>query len=304
MTDFSGFEPQVGEILAVRTFRIGPQGRLFPLYLDQVWSDEMNTAQCSLPAEDNRSHLPPGPGCTCGFYAYGTESAAMEYPHARHVLAVVACWGKIIAGTRGIRAQHARLEAIWMSDRVPADLAAQVTAHYPGATAYASREQMLLRHPATMLDCYELSDRTAPERSGTWSRLAQRCAVLLSVVPTPWFGSSFLMVGSWALQVSLLVLSAILNAGGPAGPAGPAAKRQWVLLAAAAFWVMAPTAGVAGWLMIRAPLLEIAVVVALARRQQAADSRLFPAKIGQIHRTQRRPGRLANRRFPQRERRG
>ncbi len=300
MTDFSGFEPQVGEILALRTFRIGPEGRLFPLYSDRVWSNEMNTAQCSHPPKDNRSHVPPDPGCTCGFYAYGTQSAALEYPHTRHVLAVVACWGKVIAGTKGIRAEHARLEAIWMSDRVPADLAAQVTAHYWGATAYASREQMLLRHPPTMLDCYDSSEGgTAPQTSGTWSRLALLCAVFLSLVPTPWFGNSFLTVGSWALQVSLLVLSAILNAG---GPAGPAAKQQWALRTAAAFWVLAPTAGVAGWLMIRAPLLEIAVVIALARRQQVADSRRFPAEIGHLHHAQRRPGRLANRRCPRRER--
>ena len=53
----------------------------------------------------------------CGFYAYGTLPAASRHAQARRVLAVVACWGRVIPGTLGLRAQHARIEAIWVSSR-------------------------------------------------------------------------------------------------------------------------------------------------------------------------------------------
>ena len=288
MTDSSGFEPQVGEIRAVRTFRIGPQGRLFPLYSDRAWSNEINTAQCSLAVADSESHPSPSPDCTCGFYAYGTPTAAMQYPHAKHVLAVITCWGKVIAGTRGIRAEHARLEAIWMSGRVPADLAAHVRGQYRGALVYGSREQMLDHHPPTVLDCYDDTDGgSASPGVDTGCRAALGGAVMLSLLPTAWFGGQFAAAICWPLQIALLMLSAIANG---ARPAGAAATRHWVQLAAVALWVLAPTGGMAGWLLIRAPLLEIALVIALARRHCSADSRQFPATIGARGRTPRRPG--------------
>ena len=36
MDAFAGFEPQVGEIRAVRSFRVGPDGTLYPLFSDQM----------------------------------------------------------------------------------------------------------------------------------------------------------------------------------------------------------------------------------------------------------------------------
>ena len=118
MDAFAGFEPQVGEIRAVRSFRVGPDGALYPLFSDQAWVDGTNTARCRV-SPDDPDHGAPDPECTCGFYAYASARAADEYPHARHVLAVVACWGRVIAGSRGIRAEKARIEAIWMSPKVP-----------------------------------------------------------------------------------------------------------------------------------------------------------------------------------------
>src|SRR5882762_5927320 len=112
MEAFSGFEPQVGEIRALRTFRIGRDGGLYPLFSDVRWAAHANTARCRSPGmgRDETDHLVVEPGCTCGFYAYADEQTAAEYPHSRHVLAVVACWGRIIAGTRGLRSQYTRVE--------------------------------------------------------------------------------------------------------------------------------------------------------------------------------------------------
>ena len=121
MEAYAGFDPRVGEIRALRTFRIGPGGVLYPLFSNTPWSDGTNTARCRAggASDESAEHRAPEPDCTCGFYAYACEAAAAEYPNARHVLATVACWGRVIAGTRGIRAEHGRIEAIWMSETVP-----------------------------------------------------------------------------------------------------------------------------------------------------------------------------------------
>ncbi len=162
MEDYGGFEPQVGEIRALRTFRIGPGGVLYPLFHDGPWHDGANTAICKLataegadPERFDEYHVAPEPTCTCGYYAYANAENTTEQAHARHVLAVISCWGKVIAGTRGVRAQHARIEALWMSDVVPADLAKSVVEQYPSTAIYREQSSMLAEYPPTALDCYE-----------------------------------------------------------------------------------------------------------------------------------------------------
>ena len=46
MPDAGQFEPQLGEIRAVRTFRVGPGGLLFPLFSRRPWVDGDNEAAC------------------------------------------------------------------------------------------------------------------------------------------------------------------------------------------------------------------------------------------------------------------
>ncbi len=137
MDPYGGFEPQVGQIRALRTFRIGPDGALYPLFSKEPWEDGVNTARCL--RKDRPPHPGPDPHCTCGFYAYGGEQWVGEHPQSRHVLAVVACWGRIIAGTRGLRAEHCRIEALWLSAAVPADLAARVHLHHPSVAVHRDR---------------------------------------------------------------------------------------------------------------------------------------------------------------------
>ena len=88
------------------------------------WHDGPNTARCK--RRNTPPHRSPASDCTCGFYAYGAEQWVSDHPISRHVLAVVSCWGRIIAGTGGLRAEHSRIEALWLSAAVPADLAEKV----------------------------------------------------------------------------------------------------------------------------------------------------------------------------------
>jgi hypothetical protein len=143
---------RVGEIRAVRTFRLSGSGCLRPVAYQGggPWSDGANTAHCL-----GHSHTPAAPGCRCGFYAYGTYRAARDHAEARRVLAVVTCWGRVVPGTRGLRAQHARIKAIWLSSRVSPRLARRLRQRYPSATFYRSRRLMLRRHPPTRLESYD-----------------------------------------------------------------------------------------------------------------------------------------------------
>ena len=152
-------ELRVGEIRALRTFRLDPDGTMRPVTLSQAaWTDGANTAKC------NRGvHAPAAPGCTCGFYAYGSLDFANGYPLlTAQLLAVVACWGRVVPGTLGLRAQHARIEAVWLDPvLISSGTEAQVRHRYPSAVIYRSREAMLLHHPLTQLDTY--SPREQPQ---------------------------------------------------------------------------------------------------------------------------------------------
>src|SRR2546430_548156 len=157
MGAFSGSDPLIGEIVGLRTFRVDESGLLLPLYSNLTWYDGANTATCAPPTGDRRrvDHAVPSPDCECGFYAYGSERAAAQNRQMRYVQAVVSCWGGVVAGTQGIRAEHARIDALWLHPNVPRWARTRVAARYPSARIYTDDRAMLAEHPLSQLDCYE-----------------------------------------------------------------------------------------------------------------------------------------------------
>ena len=278
MEAYAGFEPRIGEIRALRTFRIGPGGVLYPLFSSTSWSDGTNTARCHAGAASDESaeHRAPEPDCTCGFYAYAGEAGAAEYPNARHVLAVVACWGRIIAGTRGIRAEHGRVEAIWMSDTVPPDLAAQVVSRYPCVAPYSDKLAMLAAHPPTVLESYEIE---APRERATKRvalRLAIVVALIVGVLPPHWLGSNQDARIVWAAELCFFLVGvAVLRR----KRTDIAARRRMVLFAAVALWLVAPFAGAVGVILLRLPLIQIAALMMIQRAVLARAASVFPAEV-------------------------
>jgi hypothetical protein len=272
---YGGFEPQVGEIRALRTFRIGPDGALYPLFSNQRWHDGSNTASCL--RTDRPPHPSPDPDCTCGFYAYGAEQSVSEQPHSRHVLAVVACWGRIIAGTRGLRAEHCRIEALWLSAAVPADLAARVIRNHPSVAAHRERSRMMADHPPTELDCYEGPGRGRGGPAGRLWWLAAIAAAVLSLLPADWLG------GARSAALLCIVLGVAFGVG-----ALPLARRRtdvdsWgrcVLCVATSIWLVASFLGPFGLVFVRLPLLQAASVVGLQHVCLLLEGRRIPAKIG------------------------
>jgi hypothetical protein len=282
MDAYDGVDLQVGEIRAVRTFRVGPGGVLYPLFSDTAWSEGVNTARCRLAPPSGaqtvgwESHTAPEPDCTCGFYAYAGEAAALEYAFARHVLAVVSCWGHVIAGTRGIRAEHARIEAIWLSEAVPSDLALMVATRYPTVSSYPDQAGMFAHHPPTVLECYE----TEPPNERMLKRVALRLAVVAALVvgllPTQWLSSNHDARMVWAAELGFFVVGALILR---RRRTDFSARRRSLLFFAVALWLLAPYAGVAGTLLLRLPMMQIAALTTVQRRLIEQQANRFPATI-------------------------
>ena len=274
MDPYGGFEPQVGQIRALRTFRIGPDGALYPLFSNERWPDGSVTARCL--RKDRPPHRSPAPDCTCGFYAYGAEQS-VDHPRSRHVLAVVACWGRIIAGTRGLRAEHCRIEALWLSAAVPPDLAARVLRNHPSVAVHRDRSRMLADHPPTELDCYERPGRGRGRPPGRLWWSAAIAAAVLSVLPADWLG------GARSAALLWVVLGVVFGIG-----ALPLARRgidvgssgRRLLCLATSIWLFASFLGPFGLVFVRLPLLQAASVVGLQHMALLFEGRGIPAKIG------------------------
>ncbi len=279
MDAFGGFEPRVGEIRALRTFRIGPGGILYPLFGTEAWTSATNTSGCRVRptgTDDGTPHSAPDPECGCGFYAYAEDTSAAEYPQSQHVLAVVACWGRVIAGTRGVRAQHARIEALWMSPRVPSELRSAVAAQYPATSIYEAKTAMLAEHPPTHLECYEIP--TAGQRRMGKRALTAALVTALAVGALPanwtWYQDDLRLI--WVAELGFFLLAAIFYrlAGKDRQARGTA-----LLYVAVALWLIAPFAGGVGIVLLRLPILQIAVLGYVHRARLNREANRFPASI-------------------------
>jgi hypothetical protein len=280
MDAYDGVELQVGEIRAVRTFRIGPAGVLYPLFNDAPWTDGVNTAGCTMSGPEfvrSQPHATPEPDCTCGFYAYASDAAARENVRARHVLALVSCWGHVIAGTRGIRAEHARIEAIWMSEVVPSELAAMVADHYPTASVFADKASMLAAHPPTVLDCYVAEPPWDRRGRRVALRAGVAAALVLGLLPPHWLSGTHDARLVWAGELGLLAIAALILR---RGRTDSVSAGRVLLFSAAGLWLVAPYAGVAGTVLLRLPMIQIAALTAVQRRLMARGASRFPASIG------------------------
>ncbi len=259
MGDFSGTEPLVGEIVGLRTFRIDDCGLLLPLYSDGAWYDGTNTAVCAPPTghHPRGPHAVPADDCECGFYAYGSAVAAAQNRHTRYVQAVVSCWGGVVAGTRGVRAEHARIDAIWISPAAPDWLRKRVAVRYPSARLYADEAAMLGEHPLTELDCYRTSVR---RRLGPYLGAALIGALILALglLPFEILHASLALWATWVLATAATALTTVWLLLGSHGAGHLAAA---FVVAGVLAWLLAPVFGLGGWLL-RVPLLRGLLVAA------------------------------------------
>jgi hypothetical protein len=283
MDAYGGFEPEVGEVRALRSFRVGPGGWLYPLFHTQRWTDGTNSALCNAraftgsPLPTPPSHQPPEPECSCGFYAYASAPGDAESPYADNVLATVACWGRVIAGTRGIRCEYSRIEALWLSEQVPTELAAMVAERYPSVEMYSDKAALLAKHPPTQLDCYETPSPGTSLTSIRALRVVIGLAVIAASVPltlVPSIERPYLVgaaVGLWLL----IGVAALRRHATPVDR-----TRQALIALAVMLWMVAPLADRTGGLLLRIPLLQIGCLLYVHRTTLRRAARQFPATIG------------------------
>lgn len=166
--EFGGMavEPMVGEITALRTFRITDDGYLLPLTEaggTEPWPVATSSAKCNR----GKNHLAPDVECSCGFYAYGNrawvENSNM-YLWSHIALAAVHCSGRIVAGEKGLRAEKMRLVACYVNKHAPRHVLDRLAQNYPDVEFHDSKKSLLAAHPETPLDTY-----FEPPRQRAWS---------------------------------------------------------------------------------------------------------------------------------------
>jgi hypothetical protein len=263
-------EPLVGEIVGLRTFRVDESGLLLPLYAQRPWYDGANTATCAPPTGEHErtDHAVADPGCECGFYAYGTEDAASRNRHMRYVQAVVSCWGNVVAGTQGVRAQHARIDAVWFAPGLSVAVRQRVAATYPSARLYRDRDAMLAEHPLSRLPCYAPAPRpsTAPRAAAVAAGLS-----LIGIGLLPGSLLTGVVLVAWAAVVAAVAACVLWLLLGHRGTGHVAAA---VVAASVLAWLVAPAFGLAGW-VLRVPLLR-ALLVATGSYLVTLRPRYFP----------------------------
>jgi hypothetical protein len=245
MPAFTGSEPLVGEVIALRTFRVDESGLLLPLYSDRSWYDGPNCATCAPPTgeAERNDHQVASPACDCGFYAFGTPEAASRYRNSRYVQAVVACWGSVVGGTLGVRAERARIEAIWLGPGAPTWVVKRVGLTYPSARIYLDRDEMLAEHPLSMLPCY------APPKPPSLPRrlavpVAATVLIALGLVP-----SSAVHGVLWDVWLGVAVAIGVFVGWLVVGSRAIGHVALAVVLAGVLAWFAAPLFGLAGWLL-------------------------------------------------------
>ncbi len=111
-------------VVAFRSWRV-VDGALRSVYLPVFWTERDVTATCMgseapdahAPRSAPPGHSAPDRGCTCGVYAYYEPDMNFSTVDYRGVIGIVSLWGTIELHDAGMRAEHARVEALALYSR-------------------------------------------------------------------------------------------------------------------------------------------------------------------------------------------
>lgn len=132
----------VGEIYAAREFRTTRDGQLVSLNSPTAWGQGEHLAVCHSAASMASSHAVPDEDCRCGFYAYTTADPA---PDPTAIMGVVACYGTVLEGELGVRAEKARIVALHFGEAVPWRAHQEARNRYRDVEVYDDYSAMLDR---------------------------------------------------------------------------------------------------------------------------------------------------------------
>lgn len=114
-----------GPIVGFRNWRIlgaaGGEVELSSPYFPATWREPAFRAECRRfrSAEDllHVPHAAPDPACGCGICAYHSPTDEFSKIDFRGVSGIVTAWGRIVIDAEGMRAEHARVEALGVHSR-------------------------------------------------------------------------------------------------------------------------------------------------------------------------------------------
>jgi hypothetical protein len=136
-------------VVAFRSWRLAGEQLMSP-FVPCRWRGRVMHATCF---EANRiltrgvgwldaPHRSPHEACQCGIYAYHTPGPRSWFGEAYWCEGVVTAWGRLVVHRDGFRAEHARVEALAVPDRMQRLGAADVyrAAHELGVPVVAHDE--------------------------------------------------------------------------------------------------------------------------------------------------------------------
>lgn len=168
-SDFSSAPFYGTSLFGLRAFKVDHTAHLKAIGHEYTWVADLNVARCmpstlswvGLSGQKRPDKETPHEAwltCQCGFYAYvdGTNSYFSECnvgcgdgcnnDYHRKVAGVVEAWGRMIIGSRGFRAQYARIRGLVLGEKFAA-----VAKHYP-VPVFASVDELVAEFPLTPTD--------------------------------------------------------------------------------------------------------------------------------------------------------
>ena len=170
MPDYSGHEvPLVpGTLRGYRSWITDMEGVLYPInaWPNSAWTAGINESvchgNCGIPA---RGHCGSSPGttCTCGFYA-----THIPLPRCGSVVGVIEASGRVIIGTKGFRAQKARIVAAYT-----VKLDSRMLDNYRDVQWFQDPERMWEKYPpqdlSEIVDLKAMQEEESRKRIEAWN---------------------------------------------------------------------------------------------------------------------------------------
>ncbi|GAA1436388.1 hypothetical protein GCM10009616_36030 [Microlunatus lacustris] len=158
-----------GTVVGLRAFRVDDTNHLTGVSRRIAWTAGVNEAVCApfslwvTPGSTSEDHRVAGIDCSCGFYAYFANANDYAHHYAHTVTGIVEAYGTVTIGSRGFRAEKARILALVRPvDGI--DFAAIIRS-YPGVPVYASQAEALAAHPTTQPQDVGIDPSEAPSHS-------------------------------------------------------------------------------------------------------------------------------------------
>lgn len=175
------WEPQIGSLFGYRRFKVDSWNRIRPWAdIPYIWTPGENVAKClktamystyslsfsSSSVPRSAPHRAPHHECDCGFYArfvYDDDVIEETWNLPTGVLGVIEAYGRAEVGTKGFRAEKAKIVALWLPGRKQ-HLAERLPELYPDVAIYKTKAELFDAHPE-----FGMTERTDVLPAHFWS---------------------------------------------------------------------------------------------------------------------------------------